>query len=490
MNLDATIENAANARPGYSLASFKEAALPVYVLTARILTLEKKALSPIEEGVLRALDAGLTRPEQVESFLGLPKTVLTAVLAALNARECVSYSRASGVHQAQAVLTEKGRQALAEAKSIRPQERVIKLVFDPLLKQVLFVSPNTLLKPREVKDMGRFEVPLCGAARPEIVDVPLGDLDKVVARMRSQEEETRELLALRRIERREMHFVPCVMMFYRATNGSDVQVAFHRDDGFSVDHENAFRELGGPEVVGARNVLAPPDLTALTDDAARKAELAELVHGEQGIAVNGEEDGRLANSASTQSVPIRKTRAMTQRLVRCHEHPTLLTKALTSTHERLLIISPWITHQVVNRDFLRLLEALLQNGVEVFIGYGLADDAPGGGKVKQKLPITSQAERDLTDLTRRFQNLTLQFVGNTHRKHLVSDDRFAVITSFNWLSFRGDPKQKARDELGFLVTEPTDVEAAFKDGMALLEEGYRHPTKLLQQSSEGRKRTA
>jgi len=47
-----------------------------------------------------------------------------------------------------------------------------------------------------------------------------------------------------------------------------------------------------------------------------------------------------------------------------------------------------------------------------------------------------------------------------------------VITSFNWLSFRGDPRQKARDELGFLVTEPDDVESIYLDGMELLAKGY------------------
>ncbi len=47
-----------------------------------------------------------------------------------------------------------------------------------------------------------------------------------------------------------------------------------------------------------------------------------------------------------------------------------------------------------------------------------------------------------------------------------------MITSFNWLSFRGDPRQKARDELGFLVTEPDDVESIYLDGMELLAKGY------------------
>jgi hypothetical protein len=53
--------------------------------------------------------------------------------------------------------------------------------------------------------------------------------------------------------------------------------------------------------------------------------------------------------------------------------------------------------------------------------------------------------------------------------------KFAVSTSFNWLSFLGDPKEKARDESGLLVAKPEYVEELFKDGLDLLENGYGHP---------------
>ncbi len=57
----------------------------------------------------------------------------------------------------------------------------------------------------------------------------------------------------------------------------------------------------------------------------------------------------------------------------------------------------------------------------------------------------------------------------------MSDDKFAVVTSFNWLSFSGDPSKKPRDEFGFLVTEPDGVEGIFQDGLELLSKGYHGP---------------
>lgn len=490
MNVEPILEAAAFARPGYSLATFKQAALPVYLLTVRVLVLEKKPLSPIEEGCLRAVEAGLSSPAEIGSFLGLGGKVLTGVLAGLNARECINYSKAIGDREAKVTLTAKGQSSLAEAVSVVPQERVVQLIFDPYLKKVLFIPTAALSKPREAKDNGWFELPLCGAKRPEVEDVPLQDLDKVIAKSRSREEESRELLALRRVERREMHFLPCLLLFYKANQGDEVQVAFYKDEAYSVEHENAFRMLGGPEQVGARHVALPAepptlgkatsgdlkqDIAAVLDvDSTRvteasKAEVASVKPPGGAYQLASNEEGRAGAAAS----------GKTLKVVRCHEHPTLLRKALGTSQKRLLIVSPWIRDQVVDRNFIGSLEALLRNGVDVYIGYGLSEDEGKPKAIDQarsKPPISKRAKSDLEALQKRFKNFRFRFVGNTHRKFLVCDNKFAVSTSFNWLSFLGDPKARARDESGLLIAKPEYVEEMFRDALDLLEHGYDHPT--------------
>jgi len=323
--------------------------------------------------------------------------------------------------------------------------------------------------------------------------VPLADIDKVLQKLPRRDDNTRELLAARRIERREMHFVPCVLLFYRAQSDQEVQVAFYLDDGFSLEHENAFRELGGPELAGANHALTAPEMPVLEDliEGLNEAQkVIELLSLEQEVSIAmqseasldasrieqiaSEGDSERTPSSGVPNAVVARLRAMTQRCIRTHEHPGLLRKALTGSQNRLLIVSPWITHWVIDNMFVMSLEALLRNGVEVTIGYGLADDegARGTDKAKQKPAITFQAEKELANIQRRFDNFKLVFLGNTHRKLLVSDDKFAVVTSFNWLSFSGDTGKKARDEFGFLVTEPDDVESIFQDAIELLEKGY------------------
>jgi hypothetical protein len=467
MSLEQILEQASTARPGYELAAFREAGLPVYVLTLRVLTLEQKPLGPLDEGVLRAVQAGLSAPEQLVRFLGLSANVLNPVLAGLTTTEQVNYSRAVGESAAKVTLTSKGRTTLVELSTTRPQERTVRVCFDALTKQVLFISPEQLFKPRELKEMGFVEVPVGQAKRPEVEDISLQEFDRFLQLQRAGLEEKRELLAIRRVERRELHFLGCVMAFYRSqANRNEVDVAFWREDGPALEHENRFRALGGPELVGAR-LLSTGGTPAAAPSQLEPTESRGQVTPSPAATVSAPE---------SQPAPAAEVDGpQTVQSVLCHEHPALLRRALLKSRKRLLIISPWIRHQVVNWEFVASLEALLRANVTVHIGYGL-DEGEGGGKGgpgQSKLAITERAEKDLRSLEGKYKNFHLVYVGNTHRKLLVSDDEFAVTTSFNWLSFRGDPKDKPRDEYGELFRKASQVEKRYQSGLALLQNGYR-----------------
>lgn len=467
MSLEQILEQAATARPGYELAAFREAGLPVYVLTLRVLTLEQKPLGPIEEGVLRAVQAGLTTPQDLVSFLGLSANVLNPVLAGLTTTEQVNYSRAAGDSSAKVTLTAKGKTTLVDLSTTRPQERTVRVCFDALTKRLLFVSPEQLYKPREMKEMGFVEVPVGQAKRPEVQDISLQEFDRFLQLQRAGLEEKGELLAIRRVERRELHFLGCVMAFYRSqADRNEIDVAFWREDGPALEHENCFRALGGPELVGAKLLTA-------------ESSASSVIHQPEFTGKEGEEAASSAPASESPeappSLPVEVEDPETVQSVLCHEHPALLRRALLNSRKRLLIISPWIRHQVVNREFVAFLDALLRSKVTVHFGYGL-DDGEGAGKGapgQSKIPITEKAEKDLRSLEKKYPNFHLVYVGNTHRKLLVSDDEFAVTTSFNWLSFRGDPRDKPRDEYGEVFRKKSQVEKRYQAGLALLEEGYR-----------------
>ena len=63
------------------------------------------------------------------------------------------------------------------------------------------------------------------------------------------------------------------------------------------------------------------------------------------------------------------------------------------------------------------------------------------------------------------ENLKIVKLNNTHEKVLVSDDKFMVVTSFNWLSFRGDPNFGFRQETG-IYTESKDCIREMKENLS------------------------
>lgn len=464
MSLESILKEAASARPGHELSTFREAGLPVYVLTLRILVLERKPLSPIDEAVLRAVKAGLSAPEHIVALLGLPTSVITPVLAGLNTNEQINYSRAFASDSAKVTLSAKGILALAEASSVRPQERMVRICVDALTKKLLFMAPEQLYRAREMKDFGYFEIPHCNSKRFEVEDIPVEDFDRVLERQQVKQEDKGELLAIRRIERRELRYLRCVTLFYRSLSKRDeVEVAFWREDGPSLEHENSFRAQGGPELIGTK-VLA--DSGPITPE--EPSSLPPIVTSPPSTQEASEPGPSPRKGQERHHVLVD-----TLHSVLCHEHPGLLEQALLNAKKRLLIISPWIRHQVVNLEFIARMEAALKRGVQVYIGYGIDEggDRQRNNAAQNKIAITPQAKRELDGLARKFKNFRFVYVGNTHRKSLVCDDVFAVTTSFNWLSFRGDTG-KPRDERGWVVRKKQYVDMQFQDDLRLLDFGY------------------
>jgi len=479
MSLEQILEQTAHARPGYDLVSFKEAGLPVYVLKLRILVLERKALSPIEEAVLKAIRAGLDAPGSIFEFLGLPRTVLTPVLASLNMGELINYSRGAPGTDARVTLTAKGRLALAEAATVKPQERVVSVCFDALTKKLLFMAPEQLDRSRDMRQLGCFEVPTGSSKRPEVEDIPLQDFDKILQRQSVTSEPTSTLLAVRRIERRELHFLRCVMLFYKShAQPPEVEVAFWREDGPAMDHEVKFQAIGGPDLVGARLLV--------TQDAASAAGVlpevvAAVTRGESMTPVGPDHpgDAQIPRAPEGATKTPSASDVETMQTLLCHEHPPYLKKALLSAKRRLVIVSPWIRDSVIDWPFVASLDALLRSGVEVFIGYGI-EKADGNGKknaAKEKPDITPRAETDLRELATRHKNFHFVHVGNTHRKSLVCDDQFAVVTSFNWLSYKGDSQGSPRDERGIVFRKKHHVERLVAEELELLRKGYAGTTR-------------
>ncbi len=466
-------------RPGYRLADYAEVGLPIYSVNIRALTIARKKISPTDEFVLKCLDRGLSSSPEIASFLGLPDTVTKGILISLAQSESIALIAEAGSRDQSLRLTQKGRFTLEKAEIEVPEERIFSLHYDALLKRPIWYGRLETLKFEELKGRQFIEIQAFPPKRPRVSDLDVAQLARVTRSLGNPDEYRRELVAVKSIEKLQKLFLPALALVYVSLDNNEVQVGFAVDGNLSGEHENAFAGMEGPRkqgiVASIRHKSNESDFLRdlkgqLADPASENLETKAL---ETEAKLRETKDQLVATEdSSKQEELVKQLKALLEEHEQLKEklaqsvviylysldHRPLLEDALTTSTDRLLILSPWIRGEIVDAAFLQKLETLLTNGVNVYIGYGI-NDTP-----TTKSNANDQAAKDnLLKLSHRFPHFRLARLGNTHAKVLIKDSEYAVVGSFNWLSFRGDPNRKFRDEQSIKIQRPDLVENKFAE---------------------------
>ncbi len=475
-------------RTGFDLVSCREVGLPVYKITVQALTQLRKPIPPIEEYVLKAINIGLCLEEDIGGFLGLEVPIVRDAMINLRISEDIDLIAPDNSLMQVWKLTKKGEVTLRDAKIIVPEERTFDINFDGLLRYPRWYGQLEfrLLKQKSLRDQAIIEIEPSLKKPPELSDLKLKNVDAIMREIekarKAKIKQDRDLLALKAIERRPRFFQPALALIYKAKDSDDVQVAFAIDGVLSSEHEAAFARSNGvkklkiletikesaprklaEEVLGYEFVAQAPlqAVDKLQEEVASAQ--AQIDTARTGVEQAETEDEK----ANLEQIIIEQQRQIEQlkiqlnsfpiRFLEVYEHRPLLEQALQDSKERLMIISPWIRASSVDKRFLQQFENLLKQKVQVFIGYGL-----GKNDDDKKYQSDIQAEKNIQKLANQYkENFKLKRLGDTHAKILISDTKFAVTTSFNWLSFKGDRDRTFRDERGTLVSAPQKIDELF-----------------------------
>ncbi|MBD2606315.1 hypothetical protein H6G81_17705 [Scytonema hofmannii FACHB-248] len=485
-----------NNRAGFDLVGCKAVGLPVYKITVQALTQLRKPIPPIEEYVLKAIDAGLSSEEDIGAFLGIEKPIIKDAMVNLRMSENIDLIAPDGSLMQVWKLTKKGVTTLRDAKIIVPEERTFDINFDGLLRYPCWYGrfESYFFKPKDLRAKGIIEIEAFPNKPPELSDIKIKDVDVIIRQIegasKAKFKEERDLLALKAIEGRQRLFQPALALLYKAKDSDDVQVAFVIDGVLSSEHEAAFARSNGvkklrivetlkessprklaEEVLGRNFVALAPlqKIEAIKEEvytAQAKIE-AQIEITQNSLEQTENEEEKIILEQQLQSAQQKIEQLQTQlnslltsvpmRWLEMYEHRPLLEEALRNTKDRLMIISPWIRASSVNKQFFTDFENLLKRGVQVYIGYGLGEEDND-----KKYPADIQAEKTIQQLASQYKNnFQLKRLGDTHAKILISDTKFAVTTSFNWLSFRGASDRTFRDERGTLVSDPQKINELF-----------------------------
>jgi hypothetical protein len=475
-------------RTGFDIVSIKEIGLPVYKITVQALTLQRKPIPPIEEFVLKVIDVGFSSEEDIGGSLGLEPSNVREAMINLRMSDDIDLIAPDGSLMQEWKLTKKGEGTLRDAKIIVPEERSFDINFDGILRHPRWYGrlESRLLKPKDLRDQGIIEIDPFPKKPPDLSDLKLKDVDDIIRQIegvsKAKFKREQDLLALKAIERRQRFFQPALALIYKAKDSDDVQVAFAIDGMLSNEHEAAFARANGAKKLRILEELKESAPIQLAEEvlgrefvAQAPLEAVEVLKEEvSSVQTQIETDQKSLEQAETDEDKATKMRKIIEqqrqidqlksqlnsvpvRWLEVYEHRPLLEQALQNSKERLMIISPWIRASSVDRQFIQQFENLLKRGVKVFIGHGLGEQEDN-----KKYQSDIQAEKNIQKLASQYQkNFFLKRLGDTHAKILISDTKFAVTTSFNWLSFKGDRDRTFRDERGTLVSDAQKINELF-----------------------------
>jgi hypothetical protein len=462
----------AGARPGFELIHFQPVGIPFYRLGLNSLIQRPKPIGPIHEFVLRSVAAGLDQVDDVAGFLGVERTLLDITVVDLASQDLLDYRLESGHRVLR--LTPLGRRSIDELVQIVPDRVELNVGFDRVTWRVNSKYLRHLIAPREARELGLLELPARLKKRLSPQDIDLDDAQRDLHTNSSSDMEKTELISVSDVSNRRM-LLPATALVYVSEGGKDQQVALALDGRISEAHGLAFSEYQGPVSCGLiaeteSHIAQAPDLPPAVQ--ARRASRQEVVALEAqrsqalralsdartatatataGLGDRGDAEAALEASATAVRDVNRQLAELPIRSIQTYEHRVLLEKATKEAASRILIISPWVRSDVVDRSFISSLEACARRGVVISIGWGINNDHD---------ELAKRPLEQLGFLAGRYSNVTVARVGNTHAKILVWDDNL-VVTSFNWLSFKGDKRRGFRQEEGTLITDSFYVETEY-----------------------------
>ena len=431
----------AHALPGHILLAAEHCAIPASALTVDVLAEQSEDLDAAQKYALRAMLNGIDTIEDLQLFLGLSDGDTGRTVASLLVAEYVDYRPPAENEARRLQLLPAGQEAARDAQLRRPKSTSVQVVYDRLNMTVTTWRKNSLRRSNQAKsDIGRILLPPASSMRVTTENLTIATVSAgLVHRGRAEF----NILGVSGVTENRNYYHDAIMLVFKDLDSSTLRLGVEVDGTWSEPHGAALEAIGAVERLGLSTELvsAPHEPLAVSGARLSRDEVIALQ------AAMAEGDG-----GDPESNDLLSRTAI--RWLGVYEHPHWLEDALVNSARRLLIISPWIRQAVVDDQWVRRIEKL-SSTVDVTIFWGLGDNS---GSAQGSLNALHAAAR-------RSNRLGIVRVDDTHAKVLVSDSYY-IKTSFNWLSFRGDPTRKYRQEEGDLVQDKLLADLAYDKYMS------------------------
>lgn len=465
-------------RPGYRFVAYKGVALAVFAMDLRVLSLESRDVLPIQEFLIKFMAEGISSLSVLSDLLGLEEGLVESCLVDLRRQEIIDVlSRDGNTTAVDCVLTSRGKQVATSLKQVTMQEITIpNVIFHGLLRNPVDMggfARRQYLKPKEAQDIGLDLVRAIPNRYPYPEEINIEKLTRVMKQVYHSKSDKHDVIAVRSVLKNvRTIYEPAVMIEYETDDDQRQRVvSFIVDGQLRNDYEDAFLRSRGPELLA--NMLAShkktlvdrlreearPDIVkklGRIDDVEILA--AKVVAAQQEVQDKREQISQLERSDTKEKQRqeiIELNKALEESLRKLSEAecernqrkvkylwtPEIkdkLWEAINTVEKKLLILSGWISSEVLNEKMAGALRNALSRGVKIWIGYGFDKDSRRG-KEQREQPRWKEAEATLLGMKKDFPDqMVFLDIGYIHDKRLICDDRFTFGGSFNLLSFTGE----------------------------------------------------
>ena len=461
---------------GYDLVGSYEAGIPIYKTRVKMQVEKKQVIPAIARVALRLVDQGLNTIPLIAEALGVEGEFVEQAIEFLNVNLLVSSRLAQPGNSLIFSVTSQGKMAIQEA--LRSLSVIhIDVQVDGLTGEVGEVTEETLLRGDDLKKSDGWPLHATPGARPtvETLNSNIRLLNDTLKDELDADSAGEKIIQALEVENPWLAYKPINMLIFRhRLNGQLLLRAFDGHEQVQkYDERLTERERKSGRVI-PDSIMVPaseggtfspiveqvkPEIDKLEeldrkikDVAAEKQELETQNQKPEPSSQVVTERTRKIKALESELDALQKILAG-NRVVQSNEHRQVLIDALGNAQQIVIIVSPWISRDATDQEILKLMREAIQRGVWVVIGYGM----PRRPDRQDRASIAPFVEAEFKSIQKlkNGDKFIFQNWAGTHEKVLVCDDRLSVISSFNWLSYKGG--QGFRREMGALFVDPSIV---------------------------------
>lgn len=474
MTIEELAKKKANSVPNSTLVKYYEAGIPQWHVESILTMLKPKKLSVLQEFILKFISSGIDDVSDICNFLGVNASAVNNAVALLQKNSLVTVD----IFYSKLKLTDKGEEALKEAATIVPEDIEYALYVDGLIGNV-YLDTRKLYNPKELRN---FEIKAINTIveKPTLDTLIYEEVKRAINLFKKnhayeQDKLAGDLQEVSQVVKTYVEYKKVYVLVFINNKSEDIEFQVYdgttRNDDYSIALQKQYnnnthvldfdsKESTDEETDNSLISVLPHEIIESAKsfsykDSTLEREISNLTTQLDAIRDSSDDDEEQKESATERIRFLEKKidemkneRKGADRILSTYDHRPLLIDALENAQNTVVIVSPWIKSGGLNHEILGRIERALQRKTQVIIGYGISEKEDSDKWILQRL---SEIQNK-----RYGNNLHLVRLSNTHEKVLIKDNEYMVITSFNWLSFKGDPNKGFRQETGY-YTESKDA---------------------------------